>query len=49
MKYLRMKGYVCWDCRLHCEDCGADVEQALGSSGQTGDDDQRRARKAVGS
>lgn len=35
------------DHKLHCEDCGADVEQALGSSGQTGDDDQRRARKAM--
>mmetsp|Transcript_688 Transcript_688/g.2063 ORF Transcript_688/g.2063 Transcript_688/m.2063 type:complete len:358 (+) Transcript_688:282-1355(+) len=31
--------------KFRCEDCSTDLEQALGSSGETGDDDQRRARK----
>lgn len=37
----------CWALRFKCEDCHMEVEQALGSSGQTGDDQQRRARKQV--
>ncbi|XP_075263535.1 uncharacterized protein LOC142355166 [Convolutriloba macropyga] len=31
--------------RFRCEDCSTELEQALGSSGETGDDEQRRARK----
>mmetsp|Transcript_17360 Transcript_17360/g.44111 ORF Transcript_17360/g.44111 Transcript_17360/m.44111 type:complete len:462 (-) Transcript_17360:188-1573(-) len=35
------------DHKLHCEDCESEVEQELGADGETGDDDQRRARKQM--
>ena len=42
-----MRLYDFMDNKFKCEQCRTEVEQALGSSGETGDDQQRRARKAM--
>uniref|UniRef100_A0A061QQU5 Transcription initiation factor TFIIE subunit alpha n=1 Tax=Tetraselmis sp. GSL018 TaxID=582737 RepID=A0A061QQU5_9CHLO len=45
MDMIRLVDYEGGSAKLRCEDCHQGIEQSLGTSGETGDDQQRRQRK----